>query len=93
MSHADIGRKLGVPRSSLSSILKVKDKVLDEIKRTTGWKAGFWFPAEATDFCLLHSVQTASGTHPASWPMGTGDSFPGIKAAAAGAWSWPLTSI
>jgi hypothetical protein len=29
--------------------------------------------------------------HPASYPMGTRDSFPGGKAA--GAWSWPLTSI
>jgi predicted XRE-type DNA-binding protein len=35
MSHADIGRKLGVPRSSVSSILKVKDKVLEEIKIPT----------------------------------------------------------
>jgi hypothetical protein len=35
MSHADIGRKLGVPPSSVSSILKVKDKVLDEIKKAT----------------------------------------------------------
>jgi hypothetical protein len=42
------------------------------------------------DFPLLHSVQTDSGTHPASYPMGTGGSFPGGKAV--GAWSWPLTS-
>jgi len=28
---------------------------------------------------------------PASYPMGTMGSFPGGKAA--GAWSWPLTSI
>jgi hypothetical protein len=32
-----------------------------------------------------------SGAHPASYPMGTRVSFPGGKAA--GAWSWPLTSI
>jgi hypothetical protein len=30
-------------------------------------------------------------SHPASYPMGTRGSFPGGKAA--GAWSWPLTSI
>jgi hypothetical protein len=42
-------------------------------------------------FSLLNSVQTGSVTHPASYPMGTEDSFPGDKAA--GAWSWPLTSI
>jgi hypothetical protein len=32
-------------------------------------------------FSLLHSVQTDSGAHPASYPTGTGDSFPGGKAA------------
>jgi hypothetical protein len=31
------------------------------------------------------------GAHPASYPMGNRDSFPGDKAA--GAWSWSLTSI
>jgi hypothetical protein len=30
-------------------------------------------------FSLLHSVQTSSGAHPASYPMGTGGSFPGVK--------------
>jgi hypothetical protein len=43
------------------------------------------------DFSLLYSVQTGSGAHLASYTMGTGGSFPGGKAA--GAWSWPLTSI
>jgi hypothetical protein len=28
---------------------------------------------------LLHVVQTGSGAHPASYPMGTGGSFPGVK--------------
>jgi len=37
---------------------------------------------------LRHHVQT--GAQPASYPMGTGGSFPLGKAA--GAWSWPLTS-
>jgi hypothetical protein len=31
------------------------------------------------DFSLLHVVQTDSRTHPASYPMGTGGSFPGVK--------------
>jgi predicted transcriptional regulator len=35
ISHADIGRTLGVSRSSVSSILTVKDKVLDEIIKAT----------------------------------------------------------
>jgi hypothetical protein len=33
----------------------------------------------------LHVVQTGSRIHPAYYPMGTGDSFPGGKAAEA--WS------
>jgi hypothetical protein len=33
------------------------------------------------EFSLLHFVQTGSGVHPTSYPMGTGGSFPGGKAA------------
>jgi hypothetical protein len=54
-----------------------------------GWTARVRFPA-VQDFSLLPSVQTGSGAHPASYPMGTGGSFPGGKA---GTWSWPLASI
>jgi len=43
------------------------------------------------NFSLHHRIQTASGAHPASYPMGTRGSFPGIKAARA--WSWPLTFL
>jgi hypothetical protein len=39
---------------------------------------------------FFYRVHTGSGPHLASYPMGTGDSFPEDKAA--GAWSWPLTS-
>jgi hypothetical protein len=49
------------------------------------------FPAGAGNVSLHHRVQNGSGAHPASYPMGTRGSFPGGKAA--GAWSWPLTSI
>jgi len=31
------------------------------------------------DFNLHHHVQTSSGAHPASYPAGTGASFPGVK--------------
>jgi hypothetical protein len=41
------------------------------------------FPAEAENFSLNHRVQKGSGAHPASYPMGTRDSFPGGKAAGA----------
>jgi hypothetical protein len=30
-------------------------------------------------FFLPHSVQSGSGVHPASYPMGTRDSFPGVN--------------
>jgi hypothetical protein len=49
------------------------------------------FPAGAGNFSLHHRVQNGSGAHPASYPMGTRSSFSVGKAA--GAWSWPLTSI
>jgi hypothetical protein len=49
------------------------------------------FPAGDGNFSLHHLVQNGSGAHPASYPIGTRGSFPGDKAA--GAWSWPLTSI
>jgi hypothetical protein len=47
---------------------------------STAWTAWVRFP-EVQDFSLLHSVQTGSGAHPASYQMGTGGSFPGGKAA------------
>jgi hypothetical protein len=36
-------------------------------------------PAGAGNFSLLHRVQTGSGAHPASYPVGTRGSFPGVK--------------
>jgi hypothetical protein len=41
----------------------------------------FRFPAGAGNFSLNLRVQNGSGAHPASYPMGTRDSFPGCKAA------------
>jgi hypothetical protein len=41
---------------------------------------GFQFAAGAGNFSLRRHVQTGSGAHPASYPMSTGDSFPGGKA-------------
>jgi hypothetical protein len=43
------------------------------------------FQAQARDISLLHSIQSATEAHPVSCAMGTGDSFPGGKAA--GAWN------
>jgi hypothetical protein len=49
-----------------------------------------WFMAQTGIFPLCHCVQSGSGVHPASFPMGTRCSFPGDKVA--GAWNWPLTT-
>jgi hypothetical protein len=60
------------------------------MRQATGWTSAIQFPAGAKDFSLLHSVQTASGTQPASSPVGTRGPFAGWKAA--WIWNWPLTS-
>jgi hypothetical protein len=41
------------------------------------------FPTGAGNFSLHYRVQNGSGAHPASYPMGTKDSFSGGKAAGA----------
>jgi hypothetical protein len=41
------------------------------------------FPEGARNFSLHHRVQNGSGAHAVSYPMGTGGSFPGGKAAKA----------
>jgi hypothetical protein len=40
---------------------------------------GVLFPAGVRDFSLLHSVQTGSSTHPASYPVGKGTLSLGVK--------------
>jgi hypothetical protein len=47
---------------------------------TTDWTTGVRSPTETEDFSSSLCVQTGSGVHPASCPMGTGDPFPGGKA-------------
>jgi hypothetical protein len=47
---------------------------------TTGWTIGVRSPTGAQDFSSSLCVQTGSGAHPASYPMGTGVPFPGGKA-------------
>jgi hypothetical protein len=43
------------------------------------WAIGVRFPVGAKDFSSILCVQTGSGAHPASGPMGTGGPFPGAK--------------
>jgi hypothetical protein len=45
-----------------------------------GW-SGILVPAGAGNFSLHHRVQTGSGAHPASYPVGTRGSFPRGRAA------------
>jgi hypothetical protein len=40
---------------------------------------------------IIRRVQNDCGAQPASYSVGTRGTFPGSKAA--GAWSWPLTSV
>jgi hypothetical protein len=52
----------------------------------TGWTIGvleFHSRRGMGDFSLRHHIQTGSGAHPASYPMGTEGYFPGDKAAGA----------
>jgi hypothetical protein len=49
------------------------------------------FPAGSGNFSLHHHVRNGSGAHPVFYAVGTRGCFPGCRAA--GAWSWPLTSI
>jgi hypothetical protein len=54
--------------------------------RQENWGVGVRVPVGSRIFLL----STSSRSHPASYPMGAGGSFPGGKAA--GEWRWPLTS-
>jgi hypothetical protein len=49
------------------------------IDPTTDWTTGVRSPTEAMDFSSSLCVQTSSHSHPASYPMGTGGLFPGVK--------------
>jgi hypothetical protein len=73
-------------RTENTCLLKNAVEKIGEIKRqATGWTAGVLFPARAMKGCfsLRHCVHTGSVIHPASYPMDSGGSFPGGKAAEA----------
>jgi hypothetical protein len=79
--------------SVLQNQLKSRDSSVGIATRLLGDYMGcrFRFLAGAGNFSLHHRVQNGSGAYPAFCPMSNRGSFPGGKAA--GAWSWPLTSI
>jgi hypothetical protein len=49
------------------------------ITTSYGLEGRVQFLAEVRDFSLLGSVQTNSSTYPASHPVGSGSSSPGVK--------------
>jgi hypothetical protein len=46
---------------------------------TTGWAIEVRSQTEAEDFSSSPCIQTGSGAHPTSYPMGTGVLSPGVK--------------
>jgi hypothetical protein len=53
------------------------------MKAISDWGSRVRFPTGARNFSLHRRVQKGSGTHPASYPVGTRVYFPGGKAAGA----------
>jgi hypothetical protein len=49
------------------------------LSNTTGWTTGVQSLTGAGNFSSSPCVQTGSGAHPASYPIGTGGPFPGVK--------------
>jgi hypothetical protein len=63
-----------VPHAQENSSVSIVTRL--RIGRLENWVL---FPAGTRDFSELHSIQTGTGAHPASYPIGTGGSFPGIE--------------
>jgi hypothetical protein len=82
-------KSLASPLTIICWITRKSIKLISD-GNTKGWMIGVRIPAGAGNFSLRQRVQTGSGAHLASYPMGTKGSFLGSKAA--GAWSWPFTS-
>jgi hypothetical protein len=61
-----------LPRKKRKCSVSISDQA-------TGWRTGVRFPTGVGIFSLRHRIQTRSGTHPASYPMGTGGLFPRVQ--------------
>jgi hypothetical protein len=75
-----------VPGSNLERDTEYHDcfLVVSQSNITTGyWTDRVRFSAGEINFSVLYSIQSASGSHPVSYPKGTGVSFHGGKAAGA----------
>jgi hypothetical protein len=78
--HSDVYRLnhspiRGVREYNIESVIMSEPGELSRYSWTKNWTAGVRLPAGSRDFFLLHSVQTGSGAHPASYPMGTRGCF------------------
>jgi hypothetical protein len=66
-----------IPKNQLQ---EVTGRTVQSIQRqATGWTAGARFSVRAKNLSLLHSVQTGSGAHAASYPTSTGCSSSRLK--------------
>jgi hypothetical protein len=86
----------GPPQASFRTLF-LRATVAKSVQRlATGWmtERRSEFQSRSGQECsFLHTVQTGCGAHTASYPMGTGDFFPGGNEA--GPWSWhspPITA-
>jgi hypothetical protein len=53
--------------------------MLVKTRETMSWTGGVQFLAGARHFSVLHSIQTGSKAHPASYPKGIGALSPGVQ--------------
>jgi hypothetical protein len=83
-------KTFGLLRSVIIGMVLCRDSVVGIA--TSYWleDRGDWVWVPVGLKIFLRDVQTRSGAHPATYPMGTGGSLPGSTAS--GAWSWLLTS-
>jgi hypothetical protein len=79
-----------MPRGSGCFLIATDVFLLSGIVQSVLWLASGWmtegleFKSQwGQEFSVLHVIQTGSGVHPDSYPMGIGVSFPGGKAAGA----------
>jgi hypothetical protein len=61
------------------SVLKSRDGSVSIATRLWTGRSGLRYPTGTGNFSLRHRLQTDSGAHSASYPVGTTCSFPGVK--------------
>jgi hypothetical protein len=80
-----------IPNYAYMKIFELSEPAMQkDMRRNEGYRMGIkerkkrrncfddlgYIPGRGKRFSLFHSIQTASGAHPVSYPVGTGDSFP-----------------